>query len=170
MVRQIIKEAMNQNPLGLKEAVEVELRNRITLALEAKMDEGFKVGDTVKIKPDASKSTLQGHKDVLRKTGKIVKIYGDGDLKVNFGGNDDRSVSSNDLMKESVDLEEAKMTDAEVLSAAKALAKNGKDPKTKSFGQGLVDFYDKEGSFTPAQVGGLQNIMKNASFQMAKDK
>lgn len=97
MVRQIIKEAMNQNPLGLKEAVEAELRSRITLALEAKM------------------------------------------------------------------------TDAEVLSAAKALAKNGKDPKTKSFGQGLVDFYDKEGSFTPAQVGGLQNIMKNASFQMAKE-
>ena len=257
MVKQIIKEAMNQNPLGLKEAVEAELRNRITLALEAKMDEGFKIGDTVKIKPDASKSTLQGHKEVLRKTGKVVKVYGDGDLKVNFGGNDDRSVSSADLMKESVDLEEAaqwkldpntymvggdlryddkleytlnksdsdvlnkflakasdsekskiwdmfwdskeaknktaqgpvnaikyakaalkesvdleeaKMTDAEVLSAAKALAKNGKDPKTKSFGQGLVDFYDKEGSFTPAQVGGLQNIMKNASFQMAKDK
>ena len=109
MVKQIIKEAMNQNPLGLKEAVEAELRNRITLALEAKMDK-------------------------------------------------------------EVDLEEAKMTDAEVLSAAKALAKNGKDSKTKSFGQGLVDFYDKEGSFTPAQVGGLQNIMKNASFQMAKDK
>jgi hypothetical protein len=106
MVKQIIKEAMNQNPLGLKEAVEAELRNRITLALEAKMEE----------------STL----------------------------------------------EEAKMTDEEVLSAAKALAKNGKDPKTKSFGQGLVDFYKKEGSFTPAQVGGLQNIMKNASFQMAK--
>lgn len=72
-------------------------------------------------------------------------------------------------LKESVDLEEAKMTDAEVLSAAKALAANGKDEKTKAFGKGLVDFYKKEGSFTPAQVGGLQNIMKNASFQMAKE-
>jgi hypothetical protein len=67
------------------------------------------------------------------------------------------------------ELDEAKMTDAEVLSAAKALAKNGKDDKTKAFGKGLVDFYDKEGSFTPAQVGGLQNIMKNASFQMAAE-
>jgi hypothetical protein len=64
---------------------------------------------------------------------------------------------------------EAKMKDSEVLSAAKALAKNGKDAKTKSFGQGLIDYYDENGSFTPAQVGGLQNIMKNASFQLAKE-
>lgn len=37
MVKQIIKEAMDQNPLGLKEAVEAELQKRVTLALEAKM-------------------------------------------------------------------------------------------------------------------------------------
>lgn len=67
------------------------------------------------------------------------------------------------------ELKESKMEDSEVLSAAKALAKNGKDAKTKSFGQGLVDYYDENGSFTPAQVGGLQNIMKNASFQLAKE-
>ena len=36
MVKQIIKEAMERNPLGLKEAVEAELRARIALALEAK--------------------------------------------------------------------------------------------------------------------------------------
>ena len=64
---------------------------------------------------------------------------------------------------------ESKMSDADVLKAAKALAANGKDAKTKSFGQGLVDYYDENGSFTPAQVGGLQNIMKNASFQLAKE-
>ena len=107
-IKQIIQESINKNPLGLKEAVAEELRARIALALEAKIEE-------------------------------------------------------------SVELEEAKMTDAEVLSAAKSLAANGKDPKTKAFGKGLVDFYKKEGSFTPAQVGGLQNIMKNASFQMAKE-
>lgn len=72
-------------------------------------------------------------------------------------------------LNETAELEEAKMTDTEVLSAAKALAANGKDAKTRAFGKGLVDFYKKEGSFTPAQVGGLQNIMKNASFQMAKE-
>ena len=71
--------------------------------------------------------------------------------------------------KESVELDEAKMTDADILKAAKSLAANGKDAKTKSFGQGLVDFYDENDSFTPAQVSGLQNIMKNASFQMAKE-
>jgi DNA-binding Lrp family transcriptional regulator len=65
---------------------------------------------------------------------------------------------------------EAKMSDSEVLSAAKALAKNGKDEKAKKFGQGLVDFYEKNKSFTPDQVSGLQNIMKNASFQMAKNE
>jgi hypothetical protein len=37
MVKQIIKEAMDKNPLGLKEAVESELQKRVGLALEAKM-------------------------------------------------------------------------------------------------------------------------------------
>ena len=64
---------------------------------------------------------------------------------------------------------EAKMENSEVLSAAKALAKNG-DEKAKEFGQGLVDFYAENKSFTPDQVSGLQNIMKNASFQMADKK
>ena len=36
MVKQIIKEAMDKNPIGLKEAVEEELRARVELALEAK--------------------------------------------------------------------------------------------------------------------------------------
>jgi hypothetical protein len=71
------------------------------------------------------------------------------------------------VTKENID--ESKMSNSEVLSAAKALAKNAKDDKTRSFGKGLVDFYDKNGSFAPAQVGGLQNIMKNAGFQMAKE-
>ena len=67
-------------------------------------------------------------------------------------------------------IKEAKMEDSEVLAAAKKLAKNGKNAKTKEFGQGLVDFYDKNGGFTPAQVSGLQNIMKNAGFQLSKSE
>lgn len=66
-------------------------------------------------------------------------------------------------------LKEAKMEDSEVLAAAKKLAANGKDEKAKAFGKGLVDFYAKNKSFTPDQVAGLQNIMKNASFQLAKE-
>jgi hypothetical protein len=127
MVKQIIKEAMNQNPLGLKEAVEEELRRRMSLALEARM-----------------KMAEEDDED------------------------DDDEDEDDDDDDDEDDLEEAKMTDAEVLSAAKALAANGKDAKTKAFGKGLVDFYKKNKSFTPAQVGGLQNIMKHASFQMAK--
>ena len=65
-----------------------------------KVEEAFKVGDKVKISKTASKGTKSGHKDVLGKTGKIIKDYGDGDMKVNFGGNDDRSVSAKDLVKE----------------------------------------------------------------------
>jgi len=37
LVKQIIKEAMDKNPVGLKEALEQELRTRVELALEAKM-------------------------------------------------------------------------------------------------------------------------------------
>jgi len=36
MVKQIIKEAMEKNPIGLKEAVEAELMERLALALEMK--------------------------------------------------------------------------------------------------------------------------------------
>lgn len=36
MVKQIIKEAMEKNPIGLKESVEAELMERLRLALEAK--------------------------------------------------------------------------------------------------------------------------------------
>lgn len=154
MVKQIIKEAMEHNPLGLKEAVAEELRNRISEALEVSMNEDYWVLyiDGKKWKSYRTDAFAKADAKEARRSGKeakIVKVKGD--------------------FKESVDLEEAKMTDAEVLSAAKALAANGKDEKTKAFGKGLVDFYKKEGSFTPAQVGGLQNIMKNASFQMAKE-
>ena len=38
-LQKIIKESVEKNPLGLKEALEEELRNRIALALEAKMKE-----------------------------------------------------------------------------------------------------------------------------------
>jgi hypothetical protein len=71
--------------------------------------------------------------------------------------------------KESVDLDEAKMSDIDILRAARRLASVGKDDKTKEFGRGLLAFHTKHGSFTPAQVSGLQNIMKNAGFQFAKE-
>jgi len=67
-------------------------------------------------------------------------------------------------------LNEAKMKNEDVLKAAKALAKNGKDSKAKEFGAGLVSHYEKNGSFHPNQVSGLQNIMKNAGFQLAEMK
>lgn len=64
-------------------------------------------------------------------------------------------------------LNEAKMTDEEVVQACKTLAKNG-DEKASKFANGLLDYYKKNNSFHPDQVAGLQNIMKNASFQLAK--
>lgn len=38
-VERIIKESLERNPLGVKEALEEELANRIRLALEAKMND-----------------------------------------------------------------------------------------------------------------------------------
>ena len=64
-------------------------------------------------------------------------------------------------------INEAKMSNEDILSACKTIVKNG-DDKAKEFAQGLIDYYAKENSFHPNQVSGLQNIMKNASFQMAK--
>lgn len=88
-----------------------------------------------------------------------------------FKGTEPEDVTEDEVedeMEESA-LSEAKMSNKEILDAAKQLAKNAKDEKTKNFGQGLVDFYNKNKSFTPEQVGGLQNIMKKAGFQFAKE-
>jgi len=167
------KEAKNKTAQGpvnaikyakkaLKESVELEEQNmNLKRAIEL-AKKNHKPGDFIglwsrddDIIPSPMKNRNTMEKDGWSLVGSIMN---------------DGSVSLKKGFKEEVGLEEAKMTDAEVLSAAKSLAANGKDPKTKAFGKGLVDFYKKEGSFTPAQVGGLQNIMKSASFQMAKDK
>jgi hypothetical protein len=73
MVKQIIKEAMEQNPIGLKEAVETELMSRLQLALEAKkgsmkdLGETFDLQETVKdlgqgirVNVDSDKSMVIG--------------------------------------------------------------------------------------------------------------
>ncbi len=101
-----------------------ENMKKFTEFQESKIEEAFKVGDKVKISKTASKGTKSGHKDVLGKTGKIIKDYGDGDMKVNFGGNDDRSVSAKDLVKEESELEEKKSDYEDQIKAY--LAKGGK--------------------------------------------
>ena len=76
--------------------------------MEAK-DKGFKVGDKVKIKTSGlTRATERGFKKFLGKSGTIVKDYGDGDMKVNLGGNNDISINSKDLVKE--ELMEAKFS------------------------------------------------------------
>lgn len=98
-------------------------------------------------------------------TGKVVGMMNKSTVMVKVGTGQ-YNVDISDIEY----LNEAKMEDSEVLSAAKKLAQNGKDEKAKSFGKGLVDYYEKNKSFTPNQVSGLQNIMKNASFQLAKEE
>ena len=69
--------------------------------LVEEIQEGFKVGDKVKIKTSGlTRETERGFKKYLGKSGKIVKDYGDGDMKVNLGGNNDISINSKDLVKE----------------------------------------------------------------------
>ncbi len=153
-IKQIINESIEKNPSGLKQVFEEVIMERIAIALEAKKLD--------KVNPDALKGDFEDRED------KDI----DNDGKVDSSDeylHKRRQAIAKAMKKESVELDEAKMSDAEVLAAAKKLASNAKDAKTKEFGKGLVDFYAKNKSFTPAQVGGLQNIMKNAGFQLAKE-
>ena len=63
-------------------------------------------------------------------------------------------------------ISEAVMTDDEVMKVIERLIETG-DPKAKEFAKGLAQYYKEHQSFHPNQVAGLQNIMKNASFQLA---
>ena len=63
-------------------------------------------------------------------------------------------------------LREAQMADDEAKKALETLLDNG-DEKAKEFAKGVLDYYEENGSFHPNQIAGLQNIMKNASFQLA---
>lgn len=141
-------------------------------------------------KAHLEKMKEKGHKGIISQDGKPVNEGSDEEYKKFFDAalkkfniDSPADLKTDALKKKFFDyvdanykakneslLDEAKMDDSEVLKAAKALASNGKDEKTKSFGKGLVDFYNKNKSFTPDQVSGLQNIMKNASFQMAKEE
>jgi hypothetical protein len=62
--------------------------------------EAVKVGDKVKFKKGIDPKTARSYGDAIRKSGEVVKDYGDGDVKVNFGGNNDKSVDAKLLVKE----------------------------------------------------------------------
>jgi hypothetical protein len=66
------------------------------------VQEAVKVGDKVKFKKGIDPKTARSYGDAIRKSGKVVKDYGDGDVKVNFGGNNDKSVDAKLLVKEAV--------------------------------------------------------------------
>lgn len=153
-IKQIINESIARNPLGLKEVFKEAIMERVALVIEKKKLD--------KVNPDALKGDFEDRED------KDIDNDGDVDDSDEYLHNRRKTIMKA-MKKESVGLDEAKMSNAEVLAAAKKLASNAKDAKTKEFGKGLVDFYAKNKSFTPAQVGGLQNIMKNAGFQLAKE-
>ena len=73
------------------------------------LDESLKVGDKVKFKKGIDPKMANRIKSVIQKSGKVKKVYGDGDVVVNFGGNNDVSVDAKLLVKESVELEENKI-------------------------------------------------------------
>ena len=115
----------------------------------------------------------RGHKGIISQKGKpvneeeVLEACWPGYKQVGMKKKGDRMVPN--CVKED-SLQEAKMSDAAALKALKALATNGKNEKTKSFANGVIKFYAKNKSFTPDQIAGLQNIMKNAGFQMAKEE
>lgn len=68
------------------------------------------------------------------------------------------------------ELEEANMSDEEVLKVANRLKNHAKNVETRSFAKGLITFHKKNGGFSPNQVSALQNIIKQAPWQMTKTK
>jgi len=79
MVKQIIKEAMEKNPLGLKEAVTEELQKRVTLALEAKM-KAVKEEDEDDEDEDEDEDELE--EGVIAKSGMYTFLNSDNDESV----------------------------------------------------------------------------------------
>ena len=63
MVKQIIKEAMDKNPLGLKESVAEELQKRVTLALEAKINKMKEQEDDMEDEMDDEEDDMQDEMD-----------------------------------------------------------------------------------------------------------
>ena len=90
--------------MKIKEII-AKLKKDLGESLE--LDEKLKVGDKVKFKKGIDPKTARSYGGAIRKTGKVVKDYGDGDVKVNFGGNNDMSVDAKLLVKEEVELEES---------------------------------------------------------------
>jgi hypothetical protein len=74
MVKQLIKEAMDKNPIGLKEALAEELKTRIALALEAKMDHSD-MDDEDEMDDD----DLEEGKNILKKRGNMSLVTDDDD-------------------------------------------------------------------------------------------
>ena len=58
----------------------------------------YKIDDKVKVKKGSMKCPSQRHYE--RTVGTIVKVYSDGDLKVNFCGNEDFMASDKLFVKE----------------------------------------------------------------------
>jgi len=83
------------------EIKKVEPPQQLDLFKEEELTEELKVGDKVKAKKGSMKSPSQQHYE--RTVGTIVKVYSDGDVKVNFGGNDNFSVPSKLLVKTQVE-------------------------------------------------------------------
>jgi len=89
MIKQIIREAMDRNPIGLKEALEEELKARVALALEAKMEEleqidegldlseNFKRGDVIEV-PGSGNTK---HKAVMLTATNAVYLEDDGSVE-----------------------------------------------------------------------------------------
>ena len=177
---QLMTAVENGSPLDFAEALDTALKSKAADAIDARRDElasGIhEARKCAKEEDEDYDEELEEGLDPVGKEDGDVDNDGDEDESDEYLKNRREKISKaikeedeDEDEDEDDELEEAKMDDSEVLSAAKRLAKNGKDAKAKKFGQGLVDFYAKNKSFTPDQVAGLQNIMKNASFQLAKE-
>jgi hypothetical protein len=186
--KEVADAAKNMKKKDVKDFASTEHKGLPMKKEEVSFDEAFDV-KTAKTKfgkitvksfdnHDDAKAHLElmkkrGHKGIISQAGKpvneeeVLEACWPGYKQVGMKKKGDRMVPN--CVKED-SLQEAKMSDAAALKALKALATNGKNEKTKSFANGVIKFYAKNKSFTPDQIAGLQNIMKNAGFQMAKEE
>ena len=107
-VNNIIKEAIDRDPVSLKETVDKELKSRLREKIEEKKKEYY----------------------------------------------DDET------------LEENNIDDDVIYGAAEKLANEAKEDEVKDFAQGLIDYYDENGHFTPAQVRHLTTSLKAHGIEL----
>lgn len=136
-VEKIIQESVNKNPLGMKEALEEELRSRLALALEAKMNNEDDDDDEDDDELDEAKTDIY-HKHMLKALGKsrLPKNHSytsatGGDLETGRAKRESATSRGNRIKEGKV--KDAMMGDSEKMTKAEFAKKYGEKAADKMY-------------------------------------